>query len=152
MTLDHAGFNVSDFAVPALERVDHVHVFVADRAAAEEWYARVMGLTRVAELAFWSPNGGPLTIGNPSGSIHLALFERPMQKCRSTIALSTAAPGFLAWRAHLSKVLERTVEAVDHAVSWSLYFSDPDGNPFEITSYEYAALAPELRKSSGAPQ
>jgi catechol 2,3-dioxygenase-like lactoylglutathione lyase family enzyme len=135
--------------VPALERVDHIHVFVADRAASEEWYARVMGLGRVTELEFWAPDGGPLTIGNPSGTIHLALFERPAQKCRSTIALSATGPDFLVWRAHLSQVLGRAVEAVDHEVSWSLYFSDPDGNPYEITSYEYAALAPELRHAGG---
>jgi catechol-2,3-dioxygenase len=135
--------------VPALERVDHIHVFVADRAASEEWYARVMGLGRVTELEFWAQDGGPLTIGNVSGTIHLALFERPAQKCRSTIALSVTAQGFLAWRAHLGEVLGRAVEAVDHEVSWSLYFSDLDGNPYEITSYEYAALAPELRHVVG---
>jgi hypothetical protein len=33
-------------------------------------------------------------------------------------------------------------------VSWSLYFSDPDGNPFEITSYEHAALAPQLQQAT----
>lgn len=26
-----------------LERIDHIHVFVADRAAAEPWYADVLG-------------------------------------------------------------------------------------------------------------
>jgi len=135
--------------VPTLERVDHIHVYVADRAASEEWYARVMGLGRVAELEFWAPNGGPLTIGNSSGTIHLALFERPTEKCRSTIALTATAPELLAWRKHLATVLGRTVEAVDHDVSWSLYFCDPDGNPFEITSYDYAALAPALRHAGG---
>jgi sugar lactone lactonase YvrE len=33
----------------------------------------------------------------------------------------------------------------DHQVSWSLYFSDPDGNPYEITSYEYGELPAQLR-------
>jgi catechol-2,3-dioxygenase len=131
--------------VPTLKDVDHIHVYVADRAASEAWYARVMGLTRVAELEFWAPDGGPLTIGNASGSIHLALFERPPQECRSTVALSTTPTEFLAWRKHLAQVFERPIEAVDHEVSWSMYFRDPDGNPYEITSYEYAALAPELR-------
>jgi catechol-2,3-dioxygenase len=28
-------------------------------------------------------------------------------------------------------------------VSWSIYFEDPDGNPFEITTYDHAALAAE---------
>lgn len=135
--------------VPTLERFDHIHVHVCDRAASEEWYARVMGLGRVAELEFWAPNGGPLTIGNASGTIHLALFERPAEKCRSTIALAVTASGLLAWRRHLAQVLGHSVEVVDHEVSWSLYFSDPDGNPYEITSYEYDAFASALRDSGG---
>ncbi len=129
---------------PTLERVDHIHVFVSDRTASEQWYASVMGFTRVNSLEFWAPDGGPLTIGNRSGTIHLALFERPAEKCRSTIALGADAAQFLAWRAHLTKVLARSIEPVDHQVSWSLYFTDPDGNPFEITTYEHATLAPNL--------
>ena len=127
--------------VPALERFDHIHVFVSDRAVSEQWYASVMGFSRVDELEFWARDGGPLTIGNPSGTIHLALFERPAEKCRSTIALAADARQFVAWRAHLTKVLARSIEPVNHQVSWSLYFTDPDGNPFEITSYDYATLA-----------
>lgn len=126
--------------MPTVERIDHIHVFVADRSASETWYANVMGFTRIAELEFWSPNGGPLTIGNPAGTIHLALFEVPVEKCRSTIALSATANDFLAWRTHLAEALRRPMEEVDHKVCWSLYFADPDGNPFEITSYEYAAI------------
>ena len=126
---------------PELERVDHIHVFVADRSAAEQWYARVMGLKRLKDLEFWAPDGGPLTIGNRSGSVHLALFERPAAKCRSTIAMGTTAEGLLAWRRHLAAELGRPIERVDHQVSWSLYFEDPDGNPYELTTYEYEALA-----------
>jgi catechol-2,3-dioxygenase len=129
---------------PTLERVDHIHVFVSDRAASEQWYAKVMGFRRVKDLEFWATDGGPLTIANPSGTIHLALFERPAERCRSTIALAADATQFAAWRAHLSELLARSIEPVDHQLSWSLYFTDPDGNPFEITSYDYAALASKL--------
>ena len=131
--------------LPTLERFDHIHVYVADRAASEQWYAEVLQLSRVPELAFWAPNGGPLTIANANGSIHLALFERPGQPCRSTIAMAVGAGSFLAWQAHLTRVLSTPVEVEDHDVSWSLYFADPDGNPFEITSYEYDALVSALR-------
>ena len=129
---------------PTLERVDHIHVFVSDRAASEQWYAKVMGFRRVNDLEFWAADGGPLTIANPSGTIHLALFERPAERCRSTIALAADAAQFAAWRAHLSESLARSIEPVDHELSWSLYFTDPDGNPFEITSYDYAAIASKL--------
>lgn len=134
---------------PTLEHIDHIHVFVADRPASEKWYAKVLGLTQAAELSFWSADGGPLTIANASGTIHLALFERPAQKCRSTIALRATAAELLAWRTHLASALGRSIEVVDHQVSWSLYFNDPDGNPFEITSYEYAVLAPQVHEAGG---
>jgi catechol 2,3-dioxygenase-like lactoylglutathione lyase family enzyme len=103
-----------------------------------------MGFRRVNDLEFWAADGGPLTIANKSGTIHLALFERPTERCRSTIALAADALQFTAWCAHLSESLARPIDPVDHQLSWSLYFTDPDGNPFEITSYDYAALAPKL--------
>ena len=127
---------------PKLERVDHLHVFVADRPAAEQWYARVLGLRRLASLERWAADGGPLTLGNASDTIHIALFERPAgAKSRSTIALGTSAEGLLAWQRHLAAELVKAPVRVDHEVSWSIYFEDPDGNPYEITTYEYDALA-----------
>jgi catechol-2,3-dioxygenase len=41
-------------------------------------------------------------------------------------------------------LLDRPPEVKDHQVSWSLYFSDPDGNPYEITSYTYDQLGAQL--------
>src|SRR4051812_40185728 len=126
---------------PELERVDHVHVFVADRPAAEQWYVRVLGLKRLEALEHWASDGGPLTVGNASGSIHIALFERPATaKSRSTIALATSAEGLLDWQRHLASALGKAPTLVDHQVSWSIYFEDPDGNPYEITTYDYDAL------------
>ncbi|MBL8165294.1 MAG: hypothetical protein JNJ61_25145, partial [Anaerolineae bacterium] len=29
-------------------------------------------------------------------------------------------------------------DVVDHELSWSIYFNDPWGHPFEVTTYEYA--------------
>jgi catechol 2,3-dioxygenase-like lactoylglutathione lyase family enzyme len=65
---------------PDLECFDHVHIFVRDREVSERWYAEVMGLTRIPELEFWAAGSGPLTLTNPAGTIHLALFERPPQR------------------------------------------------------------------------
>jgi catechol-2,3-dioxygenase len=125
---------------PSLSSVDHIHVFVSDRVAAESWYFKVLGLRRVEELAFWAPNGGPLTIANQTNTVHLALFEAPAQKSRSTVAFGVSASELLAWQAHLVTALEREVELVDHTVSWSLYFKDIDANPYEITTYEHSQL------------
>ena len=136
----HESAAAAQASPPPLKGVDHIHVFVSDRAAALVWYRAVLGLRVVAELESWAADGGPLTIGDAGGSVHLALFERPTEKCRSSVALSVSAQGLLAWQRHLEAVLQQRVEAVDHQLSWSLYFSDPDGNPFEITSTEVAPL------------
>ena len=125
-------------------KIDHIHVIVANRNQAEQWYAEVMGFTRVVELESWAADG-PLTLQNSSGTVHIALFERPVQPCRSTIALSVGAQEFVAWRLHLVDMLKRPVEPEDHRLAWSLYFADPDGNPWEITSYQHAVVATLLR-------
>ncbi len=125
---------------PVLLGVDHVHVFVRDRAAAEAWYARVLGLARSPGLAFWAAGGGPLTLQDAADTVHLALFERAPQPNRATVALRTSAAGLRAWQAHLATFPEITVTAEDHQVALSIYFSDPDGNPYEITTYEVDRL------------
>ena len=135
--------------IPAFQGVDHIHVYVVDRAAAEKWYASVLGFARIPDLEFWSAGGGPLTLTDPSGSVHLAIFEKAAEKCRSVIALKASAAEFVAWQAHLAAALGRPVDAVDHKVAWSLYFADPDGNPYEITSYEHADVASRLRSKDG---
>ena len=67
---------------PSLDRIDHIHVYVTDREVSEEWYAEVLGLSRVPELASSASDGGPLTVANEAGTVHLALFERKPQPCR----------------------------------------------------------------------
>lgn len=129
---------------PKLNGIDHIHVFVSDRRAAEDWYRRVLGLVRETALESWATGGGPLTIADASGRVHLALFERPRQSCRSVVALGASGAEFLLWREHLESSLGRKLEPVDHELSWSLYFEDPDGNPYELTSYEHDAIRASL--------
>jgi len=76
---------------------------------------------------------------------NIALFESAPIKCRSTIAVGVGAAEFVEWKRHLSEKLNRELRTEDHEVSWSLYFNDPDGNPYEITTVEYQALAKLLR-------
>ena len=125
---------------PNINGIDHIHVFVTDRAQACRWYSEVLGLMPVAHFAAWADDGGPLTVGSADGSVHLALFERPAATNRATIALGVSGPALLRWQSHLQNVLGITVALVDHQLSWSLYFSDPDGNPFEVTSTEYESV------------
>ncbi len=121
---------------PELLDIDHIHIFVADRRASEAWYAKVLGLKRSPELEVWASLGGPLTLQNDDGSVHLALFERPTEPCRSTVALRVSRQCFEQWQEHLEALLPGAVEFENHELSHSLYFSDPDGNPFEVTTYE----------------
>ena len=80
--------------------------------------------------------GGPLTIAN--GDVHLALFQTQSPQ-NATIAFGVNHTSFKEWYLHLKQhLIEFTL--VDHELSWSMYFSDPDGNPFEITSYDYSKL------------
>jgi catechol-2,3-dioxygenase len=130
--------------IPVFDRIDHIHVYATDRKKAEQWYADMMGFARMPELESWA-DGGPLMLSNSSGTVHIALFEAPAQPCRSVIALSVGAEEFVAWRRHLVDKLQRPVEAEDHQLSWSLYFADPDGNPWEITSYQHAVVATLLK-------
>jgi len=122
---------------PEVEAIDHVHVYVQDLRAAERWYQRVLGFGRSRELEFWAADGGPLTIQNASGSVHLALFDRSHEKNISTVALKVTAQQYGRWLSHSQRELDGEVTIEDHTVSLSTYFKDPDGNPFEVTTYEY---------------
>jgi catechol 2,3-dioxygenase-like lactoylglutathione lyase family enzyme len=136
-----------------VEQLDHVHVYVSDRAKAAEWYERVLGLTVVEKTKVWAEDpDGPLSISSDGGNTELALFQRPTDvppAKRQTIAFRVDAAGF---RAFLSRLDEHPVfdlegrqvtaqDISDHQLSFSLYFCDPDGNSYEITTYDYAEIA-----------
>lgn len=128
---------------PTLNGIDHVHVYVPDWNAAEEWYQSVLGFKRVDALMVWAVKNGPLTLENPEGNIHLALFERDSHPDTSAIAFGASGQEFLAWKAHLeSHGVELRI--TDHKLAYSLYFSDPWGNLHEITTYERDSVAEKL--------
>lgn len=118
-----------------LEGIDHIHIHVSDRSESEKWYSTVLGLTRTEHLAFWAEDGGPLTLQNKSGSIHLALFENASIQ-NTIVAFKVRATVLLSYIEHLS-ANGINVQPVDHELCWSVYFNDPDGNPYEITTSEY---------------
>jgi len=128
---------ISGFAV---ERIDHVEVFVRDVEAALEWYARVLGLS----VAFrWDPE--PVLIG--AGGTMLALFraQRPGTDNRDDDSRPPIRWRRVAWRTtfdnldfacrHLSDQGVPFKGPIDHGMARSIYFQDPDGNPLEITAY-----------------
>ena len=120
---------------PKLNGIDHVHVYVSNFDKAESWYREVMGFERVESLMSWAVEGGPLTVQDESGNIHLALFERPGTGGSSAIAFGTSGSEFLAWRTQLEDH-GLTLRLTDHKLAYSLYFEDPDENLHEITTYD----------------
>jgi catechol 2,3-dioxygenase-like lactoylglutathione lyase family enzyme len=133
--------------LPRLLQVDHIHIYVENRTSSLKWYADVLGFAPIEELEFWASSPQePLTIGSADGAIRLALFEEAIMPCRSTIALGATGVEFLAWHTHLQNKLVTDIAIFDHQVTWSLYFSDPDGNPFEITTHEYEIVAASIKK------
>ena len=131
---------------PKLSGIDHIHVYVKDLAQAESWYRRVLGLTRLPSLEKWAAGDGPLTLRDPGGSVHLALFERSDPEVASTIAFGAEGRDFLAWKTHLEDG-GHTVKLSDHDLAFSIYFKDPDGNQHEITSYDTTLIRETLRSS-----
>ncbi len=139
-----------------VEQLDHVHVYVADQYVAAEWYRKTLGLEVVEEVEDWA-EGGPLTISSDGGSTSLALFDAAARGFdgprRSTIAFRVGGEGFLEFLDRLEaeevdggegRRLARA-DVVDHEHSLSVYFKDPDGNPYELTTYDHALVRERLK-------
>lgn len=128
---------------PTLTGVDHLHVNVGSWSEAEEWYGTVLNLKRVDVLMPWAVKNGPLTIENPEGTVHLALFESGSPETTNVIAFGATGEEFLSWKTHLeSQGLDLRV--TDHKLAYSLYFKDPWQNSHEITTYERDYVASKL--------
>jgi catechol-2,3-dioxygenase len=119
--------------------IDHVEVYVRDLEASARWYAQVLGLR---ELARWEPEPVMIGPGQMSGT-KLALFRAkgapadPASEARAVrwhrVAWQTDRAGFEAAQAHLRSLGISFRGPVDHGRSHSIYFTDPDWNPLEIT-------------------
>jgi catechol-2,3-dioxygenase len=128
---------------PILNAVDHLHVNVGSWSEAEEWYLSVLGFKRINALMGWAVENGPLTIENPEGTIHLALFESENPKTTDVIAFGATGEEFLNWKAHLEGHGLK-LRVTDHKLAYSLYFNDPWQNSHEITTYERDYVATKL--------
>jgi len=121
--------------------LDHVELFVDDRQAAASWYADVLDCEPVPGTELWAADpGGPLMISPDGGRTKLALFEgQPLGNRQPVgfrrIAFRVNATEFLAFMARLPS-LGIAARVMDHGAAWSAYFTDPQGHPLEVTTYE----------------
>jgi catechol 2,3-dioxygenase-like lactoylglutathione lyase family enzyme len=131
-------------------QVDHIELFVPDRNEAAAWYARTLGLSPVPEFLHWAADPhSPLMIATAEAGTKLALFEGLPQGPRPAagfyrVAFRVDRRAFESFRLHIRdnpvfdeqgrEVRELTVS--DHGVAWSLYFCDPWGHRFEVTTYD----------------
>ena len=129
--------------IPTLRGFDHIHVYVANRDEAADWYGSVMGLKPVEKFSLWATKEGPLTLQDAGHNVHLALFERPKLTGTSAIAFAASGPEFLAWKNHLENHSLK-LRVSDHQIMYSLYFKDPDENLHEITTGDYDYVKKEL--------
>jgi len=120
---------------PKIKCIDHVHVYVTDLEEAKAWYSEYLGFQPVDKFESWNKGDGPLTMGDDSGHVHIALFKSK-KKPSSAIAFGSSGENFIAWLAFFeSKSL--SIKLKNHGLSWSMYFNDPYGNNHEITTYDF---------------
>lgn len=140
-----------------VQQVDHIELYVPDQYEAARWYERVLGLEIVPDAEFWAEEGGPLMLSSDGGSTKLALFQGdPPSFVPPTgfqrVAFRVTGDGLFQF---LSVVEDQAVftnrgepvhrlEIVDHDVSYSVYFCDPYGNRYEVTTYEYDHVSGRL--------
>ena len=132
-----------------------MHVFVADQLEAARWYESVLGLTIHGEPE--EPvEAEPLVVTSDGGSTSLALFERRGEgagpRTPTTIAFRVRGGGFIEFLSRLETVEVfddkgrrlKAADVVDHDYCYSVYFDDPDGNPIELTTYDYEQIRARL--------
>ena len=130
----------------SVTQIDHVELFVPDRAVAADWYARILGLKRVSKTEVWADDPrGPLMISPDGGRTMVALFTGPPQGGADPVGLRrlafrTDAKGF----GEFVRAGSVEVEVKDHGMAFSAYFSDPWGTPLEVTTYDAAKVRADL--------
>jgi catechol 2,3-dioxygenase len=116
--------------------VRHVAIRVKDIAAARRWYEDVLGMTVEDEF----PGRAIFVRFGPYYHHDLAIFqadENAGPPDQNAVGLAHIAllidslEGVKQWYQHL-KEKGVDVRGSDHGVTRSIYFTDPDGNPFEI--------------------
>lgn len=136
----------------SIEDIDHIEMFVTDRLKAAKWYEDILDLHPIKELEMWSKIG-PLFIGNKDRTVTLAIMNGKKDNDGSVnrIAFRTSGEKFVDFINRLDSIkvffLKDRVtreNLVDHDLSYSIYFDDPDGNKLELTCYDHAFVKSKI--------
>lgn len=138
---------MSEIAGIQITALDHVHLYVADPLAAAEWYGRVLGLQVMPSSGDGTASGKrPLYMATPKGQYCASIFVgKPPSDGDHTTAFRVSGGVFIAFGDALASIgvtsrkgpLLTTLEAADHGLAFSYYFTDPDGNHLELTTYDH---------------
>lgn len=139
-------------------QIDHVELFVPDRYEAAKWYEAALGLKILREHDDWAAHpAGPLMISSDGGHTKLALFTGTPRGNRETaghhrVAFRATGQQFLRFLDHLEQfpIFDEAEQRVtrrrvgDHGKAFSIYFCDPYGHRYEVTTYDYDYVVTHL--------
>ena len=140
-----------------VQQIDHVELYVPDRYEAARWYEQVLGFEILRPYEDWAEDPqGPLMLSSNGGGTKLALFQGEPPGASTEIgcvlvAFRVDGPGFLQFLARDTVPLynqegERSAPRVrDHKKAFSIYFCDPWGNRYEVTTYDHGYVAERQR-------
>src|SRR5262245_7732499 len=144
-----------------VQQIDHVELSVPDQYDAASWYDQVLGLKILKDFEDWAVDG-PLMLSSDGGSTKLALFKCDPPQARPVVghlrvAFRVDAAGFMDFLNHIEsnpvynndgqRITRQNVK--DHHKAWSIYFCDPYGNRYEVTSYNYNLIRSQLSATAG---
>ncbi|QMU54257.1 MAG: hypothetical protein GKS07_04685 [Nitrosopumilus sp.] len=141
---------LTDFSI---EDIDHIEIFVTDREKAAKWYMKIFGLKAIKELEAWAKIG-PLFVGTEDRSVTLAIMNGKKSNDGSInrMAFRTTGEKFMDFLNRVDDMelffLRENVtkeQVVDHDLSYSIYFDDPDGNKLELTCYDHDYLKSKIK-------
>lgn len=132
--------------------IDHVELSVPDRYEAADWYNEALGFEIVEEFEHWADlSAYPLMISSDDGNTMLALFKGTPSNGSGgfqRVAFETSGENFLRFRERSEEIPnidargQRNV--IDFGRAYSVFFSDPYGHSFEVTTYDYEFVSKKL--------
>ncbi len=133
-------------------KLDHVHLLVANRDESAAWFERVLGFEKVEES---EDPYGPLTVSGDGGTTGLALFtSKVAPDPNRVVAFRVDGKEFEAFANRVADLrltsangeIVRVTDVVDHGDVLSFYFTDPEGNAFELTTYDVESARQGIRE------